>query len=98
MEKLIDTELQKANAVYPQFNSRHEAYAVLLEEVEEVEAEFIILKETLATLWKEIKDDLPKEDILFRLNDLEHVGYMLLREHIQVMAMIKKSFTHVRGE
>lgn len=41
-EEIIDIldkvfiELEKANANYPQFTSAHEAYAVLLEEVEEV--------------------------------------------------------------
>ena len=37
----VHTELTRANSIHPQFNSPHEGYAVLLEEVDE--------------LWQEIK-------------------------------------------
>lgn len=39
IEKLVAEELARANEKFPAFSSNHEAYAVLLEEVEELQHE-----------------------------------------------------------
>lgn len=39
LEKLIENELKAANNKFPPFQSRHEAYGVLLEEYEEIKEE-----------------------------------------------------------
>lgn len=38
-ERLIEEELARARAAYPRINSLHEGYAVILEEVRELETE-----------------------------------------------------------
>lgn len=37
--EVVEEELKNARQIYPAFNSLHEAYAVILEEVKEFEAE-----------------------------------------------------------
>lgn len=37
--EMVEQELENARQIYPPFNSLHEAYAVILEEVKEFEAE-----------------------------------------------------------
>lgn len=38
-ERLVEEELARARGLYPHIHSLHEAYAVILEEVKELEAE-----------------------------------------------------------
>jgi len=52
---LVMKELEFAETKYPSINSAWEGYAILKEEVEETNEEFIIVKEMLERLWKEIR-------------------------------------------
>ena len=87
IERLVDIELAEANERYPLFHSPHEAYAVLLEEVEELEYEANWVKGLLDVMWREVKAD---EDILQTANDIHKRAVMLVQEAIQVAAMCKK--------
>ncbi|CDX01284.1 Hypothetical protein DPCES_1397 [Desulfitobacterium hafniense] len=60
---LMVTELNKANAKFPQFNSRHEGYAVIKEEVDE--------------LWDEIKKKHPDKQRM--LEEAVQIGAMAMK-------------------
>lgn len=54
---LIDEELQAAMDEHGEFHSLHEGYAVLLEEVEEMEKEVADVRSMLNLLWMNVKND-----------------------------------------
>lgn len=55
---LIQAEYQNACTQFGEkYHSLHEAYAVLLEEVEEVEKEMSFLKRWLENIWESIKSE-----------------------------------------
>lgn len=87
IEKLVELELDEANKTYPLFHSPHEAYAVLKEEVEELEYEANWVTGLLDVMWREVKAD---EDILQTANDIHKRAVMLVQEAIQVAAMCEK--------
>ena len=58
-------EATRAQKLYPKFNSAHEGYAVLLEEVEE--------------LWDEVKKNPRKRDPAAMREEAVHVAAMALR-------------------
>ena len=60
---LMVAELDKANAKFPQFNSRHEGYAVIKEEVDE--------------LWDEIKKKHPDKEKM--LAEAVQIGAMAMK-------------------
>lgn len=58
VEQLIKVEYQNACEKFgDKYNSLHEGYAVLLEEVEEVEREMSFLKRWLENCWESIKSE-----------------------------------------
>lgn len=57
IEELVAEELESANKKYPLFHSPHEAYAVLAEEVEEVEYDIEKVKQRLRYMWLAVKND-----------------------------------------
>ena len=94
VQALFDKELKKANENNPQFHSEHEAYAVLLEEVEEAKEEMEDLDLYTGFIW-----DTVKNGGCLR-NDLEWAKKytsLLIREAIQVGAMCDK-FLDFLGE
>lgn len=62
---LIECELEKAKEEHPKFNSAHEGYAVILEELEE--------------LWDEIKVKQSKRDNIAIKKEAIQVGAMAAR-------------------
>ena len=84
---LISRELERANQDNPQFHSPHEGYAVLLEELDEVEVEFNRLKLCVGFLWERIKHDIPADPVLVRVT-----AERLACEAIQVAAMAQKFY------
>ena len=95
VQALFDKELKKANENNPQFHSAHEAYAVLLEEVEEVRKELDGLDCCTGYIW-----DAVKNGGCLR-NDLEWTkkyASSLIREAIQVGAMCDKFLDFLREE
>ena len=63
--QLVDAEFQRASSLYPKFNSAHEGYAVLLEEVEE--------------LWDEVKKSPKRRDPAKMKEEAVQVAAMALR-------------------
>ena len=86
---LVEKELQAANAKFPPFHSLHEGYAVLLEEVEEVNEEVDYIENTVKGIWRSVKAD-NIEIALYCADRVEDHAIRLAAEAIQVAAMAKK--------
>lgn len=87
---LIQAEYDNACDNYSNsYNSLHEGYAILLEEIEESENEFTRVKQTLSFLWANIKYgkapmieqnlDILKKDTQNAMSELAQVGAVLLK-------------------
>ena len=91
IEQLAAEELVEANTKHePKFNSSHEAYAVLKEEVEEMQLEVEMVDERLSMLWQCVKND---NDIASEKN-LKYIkayATRAIQEGIQVIAMCDKA-------
>ena len=62
VEAAAQAELNRANERFPLFNSRHEGYAVTLEELEEAKEALDNAESSLAVLWDGVRG---KKDSLF---------------------------------
>lgn len=86
---LVEEELAAAMEKHPLFASAHEGYAVLLEEVEEAEAELNSLQHAVKWLWGWAKaDDLGRVKI--SAVEAYSKAINLAAEAIQVAAMAQK--------
>ena len=85
---LIEEELAEANKRHPLFQSLHEAYAVMLEELEETEEEAKQIRLLLDEMWQRIRQDCGAEELLKKMQ--VHAMYMV-QEGIQVGAMCEKA-------
>jgi glucose-6-phosphate 1-dehydrogenase len=86
----VDCELSNIKKVHgTQYNSLHEGYAVLLEEVEETKQELFNVQNELTELWTCVKqdDNGGAREALRRLN--RH-AYFMLQEAAQVCAVTAK--------
>lgn len=94
VNELVSQELKMANTNFPQFNSKHEGYAVLLEEVEEAECEMEAVKSAIDLLWFAIKSDMENMPV----RDVRTCAVSLACEAIQVAAMCDKfiDFQHAK--
>lgn len=93
IEKLINDELQSANKKFPLFSSWHEAYAVILEEVEEANNEADVMCNLyLDRLWHDIKAKASSEADRFEdIGILRGHAVRAIEELIQVAAMCDKA-------
>lgn len=90
LTQAVECEEKNIREVYgEQYNSLHEGYAVLLEEVEETADELERVKEELAELWLCIRqnDNKGAAEALRRINT--H-AYFMLQETTQINAVCKK--------
>lgn len=90
IEDLIQEELEKARKKFPRpTSSPHEGFAVLLEEIEEMDDEMDVIRVLKDVLWKNVKSDNleAQKDTLERMKDHVH---KLIKEAVQVGAMIEK--------
>lgn len=85
--KLASEELERANNKFPPFNSTHEGYAVLLEEIEEVESEIILIQTDMAQLWESVKNNKNPE---MAIEKISRHSANLAAESVQVTAMCNK--------
>lgn len=90
VSNLADHELIRAKGEYGEFNSRHEAYAVLKEEIEEMQEELNDLDISLTMIWEGIKNDNESEDMQNTLGYAEKEITSALAEGVQVLAMVRK--------
>lgn len=89
IQALISAELHRAEHKYKPINSSKEGYAVIKEEVEELEEEFYDLKNQLDSLWLNVKgDDLDKQkEIVIKMY---YYSLGLIKEAVQVAAMAER--------
>lgn len=71
------------------YNSFHEGYAVLLEEVEEAESELERVKEELSDLWLNVRQN-DTAGIYDALRRVSTHAYFMLQECTQVVAVANK--------
>jgi len=96
LSDLIDDELKEANNKFPLFQSMHEAYGVMREELEECNDEFKKIKYMiLSNYWTYAKNDKfhmkTKDSINKLLVELDSVIIFNIYELIQLGAMVRKS-------
>lgn len=96
IEKAINDELQFTLHRKPLFHSDHEAYAVLLEEWDELEEEIDHAAMCIDYLWTWIKEEDPDEILAWK-QDMHHAIKDLIAEAVQVAAMLEK-FSVREGE
>mgnify|MGYP003397169386 CR=1 FL=1 len=86
---LIQAEYKNACEKFGEkYNSLHEGYAVLLEEVEEVKEQTRKLR-LIKVIWNEIKDN--NKNKLYKLLDLMEIGVVCaIKELAQVGAVLMK--------
>ena len=86
----VESELKNIRRVYgQQYNSLHEGYAVLLEEVEEAESELERVKDELSELWLCIKQN-DNKGAAEALRRIDTHAYFMLQEVTQVVAVTRK--------
>lgn len=99
IEQLVKEELARANEKFPGFNSNHEAYAVLLEEVEELQTEVdVVISKNITKLWDIVKNpskyrippDYEPSQTLVGIEGLKYNAIRAAEEAIQVAAMCDK--------
>lgn len=85
-------ELDRANGLWPNFHSPHEAYGVLKEEVEEAKFDMDCVVSYLDNVWKSIKlNSMSGEE----LEALRNYAIMCAAECVQVVAMCQKACAHL---
>lgn len=86
---LVQHELDMAcEANGTKFNSAHEAYAVIKEEVEELGAEIKLLESNLVYMWMDVKNN---DEFGDRLAEIEKHSRQAACEAIQVASMARKA-------
>lgn len=89
VEKLVDKELAAATEKFGLNHSWHEKYAVILEELEELEQEVQLTKDYLNSVWFGVKKNI--EDYAeANIPDVYEHAVKAACEAIQVAAMAKK--------
>jgi len=87
---LIGFELERARDKFPQLtNSSHEGYAVLLEEIEELDEEMDLIRVVKDGLWKAVRTDNYTQQKV-QLDFMRDSVMRLIKEAVQVGAMIDK--------
>ena len=90
IEKLAEIELAEANIIHEEkFNSWHEAYAVLKEEIEETQDEIARVVKLADELWYAIKKD-NLENAVHYTKAIKITTRVAIQEAVQVVAMCKK--------
>lgn len=84
---LVKIELAAANERFPQFQSAHEGYAVIREELEETEEKVEMSKKYLKFLWDSIKMDGKTK---WAVEYMKELSINAACEAIQVAAMCQK--------
>ena len=90
VSKLINEEGKRSMVEHPFFNSTHEGYAIVKEEIEEAEVENEIVNVSLTKLWDEIKNNGSNERISSICEVMKSHAMLNAAESIQVAAMCQK--------
>lgn len=87
---LVEKELENANANFPLFASNHEAFAVLLEEVEEAKEEALNLEIITNNIWIGTKEGHSAEALHEQYTEAYRTAIRLAAEAVQCAAMARK--------
>lgn len=87
--EIVNQEVIDSTKKYGEFNSSHEGYAVLLEEIEELSTEHSSMIYWKQRLWESIKANDGKH-IEEAINNLKILSTKLLHEGVQAAAMVIK--------
>lgn len=87
VEKLVKKELEAANERFPQFHSKHEGWAVMQEEAEELREECDSIEMAMEQFWHRIRDGIPTAN---HVALVEQYAEAAACEAIQVAAMARK--------
>ena len=88
--QLVEKELENANVNFPLFASKHESFAVLLEEVEEAKEELLNLEIITNNIWIGTKENHPAEALHEQYTEAYRTALNLAVEAIQCAAMARK--------
>lgn len=81
----VENELQIASKKFPDYHSFHEGYAVLKEEIEELDEQFDKLKLCLNEHWIQIRHNDEQED---HINCMIEVCNLIYKELVQVGSVL----------
>lgn len=95
MNELVFKELNSANQQLPLFQSPHEGYGVIKEEIEEVMDDLNVLLEVFANAWSGIKKN---EPVFPQIQAVRELAKQIAVESIQVAAMCDKYNMSLAGE
>lgn len=91
IDALVQGELKAANEAHPLFASDHEAYAVILEEVQESRDEMLQVIEHCNQLWDLVREDFKDTVKIDKYKDIKGYALRTIQELIQVAAMADKA-------
>lgn len=96
IEKAVCYELQQVVKIYGAvYNTPHEGYAVLKEEIEEAELSLKLIKEDLDYIWDRVKLDTLKEPEI-RLTEKHAIN--LAKEAVQCAAVCRRYLETIKRE
>ena len=95
MNELVFKELNSANQQFSLFQSPHEGYGVIKEEIEEVMDDLNVLLEVFANAWSGIKKN---EPVFPQIQAVRELAKQIAVESIQVAAMCDKYNMSLAGE
>lgn len=87
---IINKEAEWALEHHGPFHSRHEAWAVAKEELEEVQYEMCNIQATIGAIWHGIKEDRSNDCMTERIADARNFALKAIAELIQFAAMLNK--------
>ena len=99
VSKLADEELNRSYEKFPKFNSPHEGYAVILEEVDELKEEIFghdKIDGSMKWFWNNIKHNSKYRQE--SINELKDAALHAAAEAIQVAAMAQKYLDSLGGD
>lgn len=94
IDDLVFKELNSANQQFPLFQSPHEGYGVIKEEIEEVMDDMNVLLEVFANAWSGIKKN---EPVFPQMKIAKELAKQVAIEAIQVAAMCDKYAMSLEG-
>lgn len=87
MQKIAAEELQAANSKFPAFSGKHEGFAVMREELDEMIEECNKTVHAVNELWENVKGNEPLE---ITVDDIKQYSLHTAAEAVQVAAMAMK--------
>lgn len=92
-----EAELEKADAIYPEFSSPHEAYAVIKERIEKTRNELDTAKVFLWEYWNDIKNNTFNENSVW-LTSLYNHAFCCAVEALALVATAQKAVNGMEKE